>query len=139
MKHVIPEPGGSICVSATVRQGSHCLWATTRWLGKDLVVDIGGGDSPHVGSVVLAVPVPSRSRPGHWSASCSVLTVTPHKEEPIARAVATRLTEELGCTTVAVAGVHEDDLDAEGVRAYLELGARLAEELVSRLERSDED
>lgn len=107
------------------------MWASVRMVGEDFVVAVGGGERPHVGSVVLATPLPSRSNPGAWSASCSVLTIPPHKEEPIARAVASRLAEASGRVVVATAGVHDDDLDLDGVEAYLRLGGRLAEAVSS--------
>jgi hypothetical protein len=110
-----------------------CLTAGVITVGEDLVVAVGGGERPHVGCAVVAVPYPSKADPGQWSASCSVLTIPPHKEEPIARGVADRLSSTLGRTTVVTAGVHDDDLDREGVETYLRLGVRLGEELVQRL------
>jgi hypothetical protein len=35
--------------------------------------------------------------------------------------------------TVVTAGVHDDNLDTDGIACYLRLGQELAEELVSRL------
>jgi len=102
-------------------------------MGEDLVVAVGGGDRPHVGSVVLAQPYPSKLRPGGYSASCSVLTIPPHKEEPIARAIADRLATSLGRVVVVTAGVHEDGLDDEGVTDYLRLGRELGEALAVQL------
>jgi hypothetical protein len=101
--------------------------------GEDLVIAVGGGERPHVGCVVLAQPLPSK-RPGkRWSASCSVLTIPPHKEEPIARGIATRVAEALGRVTVVTAGVHDDGLDADGIACYLRLGQELGEELAKQL------
>jgi hypothetical protein len=102
-------------------------------VGDDLVLAVGGGERPHVGCVVLAQPRASKRRPDSWSASCSVLTIPPHKEEPIARGIATRLSEEFGRVTVVTAGVHDGDLDREGVATYLRLGEELAEALVMHL------
>jgi hypothetical protein len=106
------------------------LEAVVHFVGEDLVIAVGGGDQPHVGCVVLAQPLPSRSRPGEWSASSSVLTIPPHKEEPIARGIATRVAESLGRVCVVTAGVHDDGIDADGVAVYLRLGEELAEKLV---------
>jgi hypothetical protein len=102
-------------------------------VGEDLVVAIGGGDAPHVGCVVLAIPYPSKARPQEWSASCSLLTIPPHKEEPIARGIADRLASALGRVTVVTAGVHEEGLDRAGIDCYLRLSERLAEEIVRQL------
>ena len=112
------------------------LEATVTAVGDDLVISVAGGERPHVGSVVLAQAIPSKSRPGTWSASCSVLTIPPHKEEAIARGVATRVAEALGRVTVVTAGVHEDDIDSDGISTYLRLGEKLAEKLVEHLSES---
>ena len=112
------------------------LEAHVVWAGSDLVVTVGGGSKPHVGCVVLAQPSRSKGRSGSRSASCSVLTIPPHKEEPIARRVAEALCEKLGTAVVVSAGVHEDDLDANGVASYLRLGEELTELLVTKLEAS---
>ena len=101
-------------------------------MGEDLVVAVGGGQRPHVGCVVLAQPLPSKGPGREWSASCSVLTIAPHKEEPIARGIAVKLAEILGRVTVVTAGVHDDNLDADGIACYLRLGEELGEELARR-------
>lgn len=106
------------------------LEARVHRVGADLVVVVGGGEQPHVGCVVLAQPYESKRTAGTTSSSCSVLTIPPHKEEPIARLIAGRLTESSGGVTVVTAGVHDDNLDAEGVACYLRLGEELAAALV---------
>jgi hypothetical protein len=105
------------------------LTAWVRTVGDDVVVVVGGGERPHVGCVVMAVPVPSRSNPGTWSASCSVLTIPPHKEEPMARGVAARVASSCGRVAVVTAGVHDDDLNRSGIESYLRLADELADEV----------
>ena len=100
------------------------LEARVEVVGADLVVAVGGGERPHIGVVVLAQPVDARTP------TCSVLTIPPHKEEPIARGIAAKLARDLGRVTVVTAGVHDDDIDAEGIACYLRLGEELGEELV---------
>jgi hypothetical protein len=103
--------------------------AMVEIVGDDLVVAVGGGERPHVGVVVLAQPVASRAP------ASSVLTIPPHKEEPIARAIAERLAAELGRVTVVTAGIHDDDIDADGIACYLRLGEELEEALIQELSR----
>ncbi len=109
------------------------LEARTEVVGEDMVVAVGGGERPHVGCVVLAQPHPARGGDTKWSASCSVLTIPPHKEEPIARGIAEKLAATLGRVAVVTAGVHDDDIDADGIATYLRLGEDLAEKLVNIL------
>ena len=116
----------------SVREGRRSLTAWVRRLGDDVVVAVGGGDRLHVGCAVLATPV--RARDGRLrSPSCSVVTVPPHKEEAIARPVAERIAGELGRLALVTAGVHDDDLDADGIATYLALAERLAEAVVETL------
>jgi hypothetical protein len=120
----------------TVVRDDRCgleLRARVQRVGADLVIVIGGGGSPHVGCVVLAQPTPSRTRPGEWSPSCSVLTIPPHKEEPIARVVAEAVCRATGAVVVVSAGVHDDGLDRAGIESYLRLGEDLAGRLMSVL------
>jgi hypothetical protein len=107
--------------------------ARVEEVGEDLVIVVGGGQRPHVGCVVLAQPLPSKLPGKRWSASCSVLTIPPHKEEPIARGIATTVAEALGRVTVVTAGVHDEGLDADGIATYLRLGRELGDELARRL------
>jgi hypothetical protein len=111
--------------------GQRYLEARVAVVGEDLVVAVGGGERPHVGCAVLAIPYPAKGDAEGWSASCSVLTIPPHKEEPIARGIATRLAAGLGRVTVVTAGVHDDDIDAEGILLYLKLGEELAGKLLA--------
>jgi hypothetical protein len=109
------------------------LEARIEIVGDDLVVAIGGGEQPHIGCVVLAQPHPAKGRDAGWSASCSVLTIPPHKEEPIARGIAEKLAATLGRVAVVTAGVHDDNIDADGIATYLRLAEELAEKLVDAL------
>jgi len=109
------------------------LEARLEVVGEDLVAAIGGGERPHVGCVVLAQPHPTNGGHTGWSASCSVLTIPPHKEEPIARGIAVKLAASLGRVVVVTAGVHDDNIDAEGIATYLRLGEELAEKLIESL------
>jgi hypothetical protein len=118
----VEDPGSGRQVQAGVQK-----------VGEDLVIVVGGGQRPHVGCVVLAQPLPSKAPGKQWSASCSVLTIPPHKEEPIARGIATTVAETLGRVTVVTAGVHDDGLDADGIACYLRLGRELGEILAKRL------
>ena len=130
--------GGEVSVKSFVCRveespGGRYLEARVQEAGEDLVVVVGGGERPHVGCVVLAQPVPSNTSGKTWSASCSVLTIPPHKEEPIARGIAKQLAEVLGRVAVVTAGVHDDVLDADGIACYLRLGQDLGDELARRL------
>ncbi len=60
------------------------------------------------------------------------MTIPPHKEEAVARPIAEAVCRASERVTVVTAGIHEDRLDAVGVRIYLELAQRMAVELAEK-------
>lgn len=109
------------------------LWARAFPVGEDWVVCLGGGDQPHVGSVVCAEPRPSGADPGRRSATSSVWNRLGHKDEALARPVAERLAAALGQTVVVIAGVHVEGLNAQGIQAFVEMAGELAQALAQAL------
>lgn len=89
----------------------HRIVCTAMLAGEDVTVLIQGGERPHVGAVAMAVPRPSLNDPARTSATASVLAVTGHKDDELARAVSLHLAAELSCVVVVVAGVHIDGAD----------------------------
>jgi len=73
-----------------------------------LIVEILGGERPHVGAVALGLPRPSLEDPGRISCNVAVLPVLGHKDDEVARPAAARLARELNQTVVVVAGLHVD-------------------------------
>jgi hypothetical protein len=122
-------------VTARDPESGRRLTARVHELDTDVVVVVGGGDRPHVGCVVLAVPNPGRGASGS-SPTVSLLTIPPHKEEPIARVVAETVCGRLGRVTAVTAGVHEDGIDRDGIECYLRLGGELAAAVADAIERT---
>lgn len=84
----------------------HSLEAVARFAGDDLWVLVTGGDSPHVGSVSVAVPRPSLSGDGTISATVSTYNVTGHKDGHVGELFARRLASEFNCIISATCGIH---------------------------------
>ncbi|MBQ7795750.1 MAG: hypothetical protein IJ374_04220, partial [Lachnospiraceae bacterium] len=60
-------------------------------VGDDILAWICGGDKPHIGCTVQAIPRPSLSGDGSVSVTSSVINVTGHKDEDLCRKVAETL------------------------------------------------
>lgn len=87
-------------------------------MGDDLCVTIGGGEKPHIGAVALGVPTPSLASPGKLSASISVLTLTGHKEDELARKAADALAGQLGRVVVVCCGIHKDAITPQEIEVF---------------------
>ena len=90
--------------------GKHRVEAFCRMAGKDLVVSISGGESPHVGAAALAVP---REK---GRADCVGLLCAPgHRDDMPAHALAKKLCSMLGRTVCLTVGLHVDDAGADDI------------------------
>jgi hypothetical protein len=88
--------------------------------GSDVTVIFGGGTHYHIGATALAVPRPSLANPNQTSASASVICVSGHKEDEIARWAALSLASILNCIVVVCVGLHVDEASADDIKIMLD-------------------
>ncbi len=100
--------------------GLHVLLQAVN-MGRDWNVVITGGEIPHLGSVALGVPRPSLQDPERTSATVSVLTLTGHKEDEIARPAAHFLASRLKAPVVVSCGIHNDQIKPGAIRRFGEM------------------
>jgi len=116
--------------SISVGQGEapHRVEAAIVFCGPDISVCFGGGEAHHIGAVALGIPRPSLADSSMPSASASVLCVTGHKEDQLARAAALELATLFACRVNVTVGLHVDGATAEDIRLLDEnYGAVLSE------------
>ena len=89
-------------------------------VGEDIFILIRGGDKPHLGSVVLAIPRKSLADEKISSCTSSVLNVTGHKDEFICRAVAESFCKKFRAVTVCTGGFHVDNITATQIQEVVD-------------------
>ena len=92
------------------------LSAHVRLIGDDMLVAIWGGEKPHIGAVAAAQSSPSLKDPKVMSTTASVLCYSGHKEDELAKFAAKKLAAALDTKVVVTAGIHWDNLSAEGIQ-----------------------
>ncbi|BDU71995.1 proteasome assembly chaperone 4 family protein [Mesoterricola silvestris] len=117
-------------ITLTASRGRVALRMTCVPMGRDLSVSLSGGDREHIGAVALGLP-----RPKGDGATTSVLAVLGHREDDLARSIATRLASRLGVAVSVACGIHVDDIRREELPVVLEMSGELADKLASQLER----
>ena len=75
-------------------------------IGEDLILILSGGEKPHIGCVVQAVPRPS-------------INLTGHKDEFLCRRLAENRCRETGKVVVCTGGVHMDHITGEQIEELL--------------------
>ncbi len=89
-------------------------------VGEDFLILIHGGERPHIGSVVLAIPRPSLKNDGSASCTSSVLNVTGHKDEKICRLVAEKFCKKFQTVVTCAGGFHVDNLTEEKIQEVVQ-------------------
>ena len=97
-------------------------------VGKDLLVEVSGGDAPHVGSVVVAEPRPSLTGEG-VSVTSSVINRIGHKDEAVARDIAEMLAKLYDSVVVCACGIHINNATQEDIKNVMELADALKNEI----------
>ena len=80
------------------------IYAEISRLGEDYHILLSGGERPHIGCTVLAVPRPSLDGSGKMSSTASVLNVTGHKDEEVCRYLAEKVSAGKNAVVVCTGG-----------------------------------
>ena len=99
-------------------------------LGKDYHILLVGGDQPHIGCTVLAVPRPSLTGNGQVSCTASVLNVTGHKDEQICRYLAERISAKKEAVVVCAGGIHIEKITEKQIEEIVDAVREIAVEIV---------
>lgn len=103
-------------------------------IGEDILLYVKGGEKPHIGCTVMAVPRPSLLENGQTSATSSVLNLTGHKDEGLCRTLAERVCCACEKTVVCTGGFHMNKITLQQIQeveaAVRKLGELLIEELI---------
>lgn len=95
------------------------LTISTQFLGDDILITVKGGDKPHIGTAVLAVPRPSLTGSASVSTTSSVINVTGHKDEVICRMLAEKASRKYGVTAVCTGGFHIDGINSAQIQEFV--------------------
>lgn len=120
-------PGG---ILLTGNNGGAKLVMQAEETGKDWTVIVTGGEAPHIGCAVLAIPRESLLGDGKRSSTSSVLNVTGHKDEEICRYAAEKLAAGTGRTVVCTGGIHIDGITQDQIGRIRDMAAEMTERLV---------
>lgn len=95
--------------------GKHKIYLYATVTTGGIMANLVGGDRPHLGAVVLALP--GRSLPCRDVVSCtsSIIPLTGHKDDEAARPLAEMLAKETELPVSIAAGIHIDNASAEDI------------------------
>ncbi|HWQ10104.1 MAG TPA: hypothetical protein VN436_13380 [Holophaga sp.] len=121
----------------SAQKGRATLTLTCIRMGEDLCVTLAGGDREHIGAVALAQACASAADPAHRTSTCSVLALPGHREDGLARTLASRLSAALGATVCVACGIHLEAIASAEIEDVLAMAEELGAELLRRLALGD--
>ena len=95
-------------VSVQAGEGKYTVSIAATITGDGIIVQLLGGEKPHVGAVVLGLPRPSLADPAQISCNTIVVPLLGHKDDEAAKPVAERLARLFNQPVAVVAGIHLD-------------------------------
>lgn len=106
------------------------IYAQLQLIGIDIVITVFGGDMPHIGAIAIGVPRPSLKHNKQTSASTSVITITGHKEDDLAKKMANLIASSLNKKVVLTAGMHWKEVDEDILLTVKENCFNLANKII---------
>ena len=103
----------------TSGNGKYRVWLKRYTIGDDLVYFLGGGEKPHVGSVVVKEP----GKP------VQVILLEGHRDDVVLCPIAEQACEKYQTTVVVVGGVHVDTASEEEIHLLVENCRSLLQEV----------
>lgn len=96
-----------------------------------VIVQLLGGDKPHVGVTVITHARPSLTGDGSTSCNSIVIPELGHKEDELAKPLAEKIATALNCTVVLVAGIHVENAGLVDIEHIGQTCRNLVEEFLS--------
>ena len=122
-------------IYAKSRDSQFLIEAEAVRIGPDVLIYLWGGERPHIGSVAAAQAGPSLKDSAQISATASVITFPGHKEDVVVKEASEFLAAKLDVNVVVTAGMHWDDLSAEGIAVVVSNCRDVVRELLLKLQR----
>lgn len=106
--------------------------AAVSFTSGGISIYLGGGEIPHIGTVVISQP--SLKENGLTSCTTSVFNLIGHKDNEIAIPMAENISKKTNQVVVVTAGVHVNNATAEDIYQLKKLGVELTEKILKTLQ-----
>lgn len=98
-------------------------------MGRDYALAVYGGDTPHIGSIVMSTVRPSLTGTGD-GVTTSVINGISHKDDIVAKVFAEAVALKAKCVVTCSCGIHMDDISSEQIKIIKEKSGELLEKVM---------
>ncbi|HHY04507.1 MAG TPA: hypothetical protein GX534_04915 [Thermoanaerobacterales bacterium] len=118
-----------------VGDGLYTLTAVIVPAYDGINIYVGGGERPHIGTVVISEPRESLKNAKTISCTTSVYNFLGHKDDFIAVPIAEAICINTGKTVVVSAGIHIDNATQDDIDTFMQNKDKLIKEILLNLNR----
>ncbi|MDH5807013.1 MAG: hypothetical protein QXW62_00340 [Candidatus Methanomethylicaceae archaeon] len=101
-------------------EGKHKVWLSSFNLGNELLIIIGGGEKPHIGSISLCTGTPPIS-----------ISLINHKDYIISHNAAWKIHKKYNCNVIVICGIHIDNATKEDIEILLRNSEKCIEKFIN--------
>jgi len=105
-------------INKYIKDGKYSLHTKITKTKNGLSIYLGGGEEPHIGTVVISQPRKSLKGDGTISCTSSVFNLVGHKDDGLALPLAEELCRRLNLIVVVTAGIHIDGANEEDLQRF---------------------
>jgi len=105
----------------SVGKGKYKVWLKEEILDNGIILVVGGGELPHIGSIVLAEP----------KFTPKTINIKGHKEEKIAREFAEKTCLKMKVPVLCVCGIHVDSATKKDIKILVSNAKKLLKKHLS--------
>ncbi len=120
---------GAFAMKIEMKLSFSVIKACVSRIGPDYVILLEGGESPHIGCTVMAVPRLSLTGDGSTGSTASVLNLTGHKDEEVCRYLAEQTAKKKKTVTVCTGGIHLDHITQEQIQEIMDAVRQIADRI----------
>ncbi len=121
--------------TAAAGEGRCKIGGLISYTEQGVLVQLIGGETPHIGAVLLCQPRASLADPAAVGVTTSVLNLVGHKDDEAARPVGELLAKALNRTVAITAGIHIDHASPQELELLLKNVGLVAAEMLAWAER----
>ncbi|NTW05638.1 MAG: hypothetical protein HGA27_05940 [Peptococcaceae bacterium] len=98
-----------------------------------IMLNLTGGEKPHLGAVVVSIPGPGLSENTPVSCSTTVVPLVGHRDDRAAKPLAEMVAKELKVPVSVAAGLHIKNADSDDIKILLENSLECGRKLLEQI------
>ncbi|WP_066636197.1 hypothetical protein [Desulfolucanica intricata] len=118
-------------------EGKYTVWLSGTVTADGLIIQLLGGEKPHVGAVVLTNLRPDSINGPKVKCNSTVVPRLGHREDEIAKPIAEEIAKKLRQTVVLTAGIHIDNATPEEIKILVDNCRKATHQFINKVKENE--